>query len=105
MSASIGISLCPEHGKSYDELLKKADFAVYISKSDGKNTVSVYEDSFENFVCSSNRKDIQLSTAPIDSNSQYSLESRNLIEYALEEMYSTDNIDGSIEKLIELIGR
>lgn len=105
MSASVGISISPQHGKTYDELLKKADFAVYRSKSSGKNTVSIYEDSFENFIYSSDRKDMYITTAPIDSNSQYSLEGKNLIEYALEELYSASDVKSSIEKLIELVGR
>jgi diguanylate cyclase (GGDEF)-like protein len=37
VGTSIGISLCPDHGKTHTELLKKADNAMYLVKSSGKN--------------------------------------------------------------------
>ena len=37
VGASIGVALCPEHGKDSAVLLKKADEAMYASKADGKN--------------------------------------------------------------------
>jgi diguanylate cyclase (GGDEF)-like protein/PAS domain S-box-containing protein len=40
ISASIGIALYPTDGKDIDELLKKADQAMYSAKNGGKNTLS-----------------------------------------------------------------
>ncbi|MEP2651913.1 MAG: GGDEF domain-containing protein, partial [Paraglaciecola sp.] len=37
LTGSIGISLFPEHGHTYDELMKSADVAMYKAKSAGKN--------------------------------------------------------------------
>lgn len=36
VGASIGISLYPEHGKTFPELLEKADEAMYVMKRDGR---------------------------------------------------------------------
>ena len=41
VSASIGISLYPDHGKSYEELFKNADEALYYVKQHGKNGFKV----------------------------------------------------------------
>lgn len=41
LSISIGIASYPENGKNVDELLKKADDALYDAKKSGKNTVSI----------------------------------------------------------------
>jgi diguanylate cyclase (GGDEF)-like protein len=41
LSISIGISSYPESGKTIDNLLKKADKALYNAKKSGKNTVSI----------------------------------------------------------------
>ncbi|GAB4061349.1 putative bifunctional diguanylate cyclase/phosphodiesterase [Uliginosibacterium sediminicola] len=38
ISASIGITLFPQHGKDFDTLLKNADAAMYAAKAAGKNT-------------------------------------------------------------------
>ncbi|BAQ10954.1 diguanylate cyclase [Bacillus sp. OxB-1] len=45
ISSSIGISLYPQDGKSLDDLLKKADLAMYESKRSGRNNYTFfYED-------------------------------------------------------------
>lgn len=45
VGASIGISVFPDHGTTFDQLLKSADRAMYLSKSRGKNTFTVAKNS------------------------------------------------------------
>ncbi|MFI3250272.1 MAG: sensor domain-containing diguanylate cyclase [Eubacteriales bacterium] len=42
---SIGVSVFPDHGVSYEELYNHADLALYSSKHKGKNLVTLYEPS------------------------------------------------------------
>jgi len=42
-SASIGVALFPDHADNAVELLAKADMAMYVAKSDGRNRAHVYE--------------------------------------------------------------
>lgn len=42
-TASIGISIYPDHGEDYDSLLMNADTAMFVAKSNGRNTYQVYE--------------------------------------------------------------
>jgi diguanylate cyclase (GGDEF)-like protein len=44
IGTSIGIALCPEHGEDLEQLLKKADLALYRSKGAGRNCHTVYDD-------------------------------------------------------------
>ena len=44
VSCSIGISIYPMDGGSYEELLEHADLALYEVKSDGKNSYMLYQD-------------------------------------------------------------
>jgi len=45
IGTSIGISLAPEHGCDQERLLKKADLALYRSKSAGRSCYTVYDDA------------------------------------------------------------
>ncbi len=44
-SASIGIAMAPDHGDSYDELLSRADEAMYRAKGRGRNAFEMYAGS------------------------------------------------------------
>lgn len=44
ITASIGISLYPDDASNYEELLQKADAAMYKAKSFGRNTYNFYND-------------------------------------------------------------
>jgi c-di-GMP phosphodiesterase Gmr len=46
-STSIGVSLFPDHGRSYDALLQNADIAMYRVKNDGKGSAVFFDTSME----------------------------------------------------------
>jgi cyclic di-GMP phosphodiesterase Gmr len=46
-STSIGVSLYPEHGGSYEVLCQNADIAMYRVKNDGKGTAAFFDSSME----------------------------------------------------------
>jgi diguanylate cyclase (GGDEF)-like protein len=39
ITISLGIAVFPEHGQNYDEILEKADAAMYQAKQNGRNRV------------------------------------------------------------------
>ncbi len=43
MGASIGVSLCPEHGTELTSLMKAADIAMYHAKASGRSRICVYD--------------------------------------------------------------
>lgn len=47
ITASIGIALFPEHGDSVDDLVARADTAMYAAKQRGKNTSRIYESDMQ----------------------------------------------------------
>jgi c-di-GMP phosphodiesterase Gmr len=46
-STSIGVSLYPEHGRSYDVLRQNADIAMYRVKNNGKGAAALFDASME----------------------------------------------------------
>jgi len=46
-STSIGVSLHPKHGRSFDLLCQNADIAMYCVKNDGKGAVAFFDTSME----------------------------------------------------------
>ncbi len=45
IGTSIGIAIAPEHGSNQEQLLKKADLALYRSKSAGRNCYTPYDEA------------------------------------------------------------
>jgi diguanylate cyclase (GGDEF)-like protein len=45
IGTSIGVALAPEHGSDQEQLLKKADLALYRSKSAGRNCFTLYDEA------------------------------------------------------------
>ena len=48
LTASFGVATYPEHGKKAEEIILKADKAMYKSKQDGRNQVTVWEEEATN---------------------------------------------------------
>ena len=46
-STSVGVSLYPDHGESYDTLCQNADLAMYRVKNDGKGKAAFFDVSME----------------------------------------------------------
>lgn len=47
LSTSIGVALIPDHGKTPDDLIKRADIALYRVKESGRNGVAFFEQSMQ----------------------------------------------------------
>ena len=100
-SVSIGIALYPEHGTTYQDLFKRADRALYESKSRGKNRYSFYHQSLigRTFAVDSARdpqhaEDIR-QTAFQD----------NMLEFILNMLYETQNPEATISICLGMFGK
>ncbi|MCI2282796.1 GGDEF domain-containing protein [Colwellia sp. MSW7] len=45
LTVSMGVSTYPAHGSTRDQLIEKADIAMYRAKANGRNRVELYSDS------------------------------------------------------------
>jgi diguanylate cyclase (GGDEF)-like protein len=62
-SASIGVSVYPDHGGTYDQLLSNADRAMYRGKSKVKGAVTFFDSSIEHAVAEKTRLEQRLRLA------------------------------------------
>ena len=46
LTVSIGVAICPDDAKGHDELLDKADWAMYAAKRAGRNRVLAFSDDY-----------------------------------------------------------
>ncbi len=62
-SASVGLAVSPDHGCGLDVLMRRADFALYEAKSQGKGIARLFEMRMENAFLSRQRLLVELATA------------------------------------------
>ena len=100
-SVSIGVAFYPENGKTYTDLFKRADRALYESKSLGRNRYSIYKSSLigRNIEVVSNRD-----PQHAEDFRQKAFQD-NMLEFILNLLYETQNPEATISLCLELFGK
>ncbi|MEW5755323.1 MAG: EAL domain-containing protein [Pseudomonadota bacterium] len=62
---SIGVAVFPEHGVTAEDLLKKADMAMYSAKNAGRNTVRFFKSELQEALVKRLRLEAELQTAKV----------------------------------------
>lgn len=88
---SIGIALCPEHGKDLDSLIRSADTAMYVAKEQGKRTYIVFSPEM-------NRRVAEYMW--LDTNLRKGLEQNQLVVYYQPKVNARSGKVHSVEALV-----
>ena len=99
LGCSVGVAVTPTHGRSYFELFQHADQAMYQAKSKGKNTYAFYDAE----KASGYSQERHMSV--IDSEQEPGLAENSLVQYAFQRLYASENVDASIQEILDLVGR
>ena len=104
ISCSIGVSIYPGHGSTYDELMQKADSSLYFSKSSGKDQCTLYADDVQScglFALGEARGTTEIAVPHgfVQKNFR-----ENVAEYILKLFYQYDDVDTAVPILLEFVG-
>lgn len=102
LSCSIGIALSPLHGKSYIELFRNADLALYRAKARGKNCFEIYNPDDAQYLSHPGRT-TAVST-PIDSDTDVGIANDSIVRYALQKLNSSQDVASAINDILCLMG-
>ncbi|MEG0229193.1 MAG: diguanylate cyclase [Oscillospiraceae bacterium] len=97
VSASVGISVFPTHGTTFEELYKVADSALYNVKAMGKNNFLIYDENLKLEHYISNRTSID--TLGKTQKNFY----ENKVEYLFNLMYNSENTELTTILILQLI--
>jgi len=103
LSCSIGVALGPDHGSSYFDLYEHADRALYQAKDMGKHSYVFYDPT-----APSSRTSQPRTTAVsmhIDSDEQPGLANNNIVQYAFQRLYSSQDVSASMNSILEMVGQ
>jgi len=91
MSCSIGVSLSPEDSISSEELIRKADMAMYQAKGSGKNTYHFFDEELDK---------IALNSVLIDGQLREAIKENNFVLHYQPKICLKDNSLCGVEALI-----
>ena len=100
-SCSIGVSLIPSHGVTFNDLFTRADEALYLSKRSGKNTFTIYDP----LQAASNLLEGAHIPTRIDSDAQPGLADSSFVRFLFRRLYESNNIFETFNELLAHVGR
>ena len=100
IGCSIGVAMAPEHGSSYLQLFKCADQALYQAKEQGKQIYVFYDPAQR-----APKYSATVLNNHIDSDEQPGLADGNIVQYAFQQLYASQNVEEAVRNILELIGR
>jgi diguanylate cyclase (GGDEF)-like protein len=78
--ASIGIAIAPDHGDNLDDLLKRADLAMYAAKSEGRGTFRIFVPEYD--AKASQRRELELDLRHALARGEFEVHYQPLVDLA-----------------------
>ncbi len=101
VSLSIGAALAPTHATTYADLFKRADEALYLAKSSGKNCYKIYDprDKYNTLL-----ENATYINTRIDSDDEPSIAGNSFIRFVFSALYESQDLESTVDELLAHIG-
>ena len=101
ISCSIGVSLAPAHGTTYNLLFQHADEALYYVKSHQKDSYRFYDPQnlYTPYMAPARR-----ATTKVDSDDPAAMPADSFFWFVFRKLYKSQNLDATIQELLAFIG-
>lgn len=105
LSCSIGAAIYPKHGKSFKELYRHADLALYQSKKNGKNQYNVYDGSYQQErILRPYTQPASIPEEKVDADGTGNLLD-HLSEHCFHILYHSRDVETAVQSILEMVGK
>lgn len=105
ITGSLGISLFPQDGDTFEELFKKADIALYSSKNEGKNCFTFYSDQDTTYEVESSKIHVERYRRDVSLSASSNLFDNEITDFAFEIMSKTTDASSAVNLLLSKVGK
>ena len=101
VSFSVGAVMIPDHGTQYNDLFRRADEALYLAKSNGKNGYELYDpqNQFKPMLENSSYTNTR-----IDSDEQPGMANGSFAQFVFRRLYESEDLEATIDEILAYIG-
>lgn len=105
VTCSVGIAVSPRDGGSFEQLLERADCALYWGKRNGKNRYTVYAPHMSVWGEENARDGEREEDSGIESEIGLRRVNTQIIQYVFRALYDSVNLEEAIRLILQIIGR
>ena len=105
ITGSLGISVFPQDGCTYEELFKKADIALYSSKNAGKNCFTFYSDDYASLDSEDGLAAVNQYRRDTPITQSREIFDAQITDFAFDIMNKTKDVSSAITMLLSKVGK
>lgn len=105
VSCSIGIALYPDNGRTFNDLYRKADVALYEAKNNGKNTYFIDDNEIVDKIGVINSLNRRSLIDQMEHEENHLLVMNSLIEQTFKILYQSVDLHMAIQSILEFVGK
>lgn len=105
ITGSLGISLFPQDGDTFEELFKKADIALYSSKTEGKNCYTFYSEETPELSEEDQELHVKRYSRDTILSASNSVFDNEITDFAFDIMNKTKDVSSAINMLLSKVGK